>query len=57
MITSIDTDHLDTYRDLDEIRAAFTEFAKKIPFFGQVIVCLDDPNIQEILTATAANAF
>jgi UDP-N-acetylmuramate--alanine ligase len=49
VITSIDTDHLDTYRDLDAIRAAFTEFAKKIPFFGQVIVCLDDPNIQEIL--------
>jgi UDP-N-acetylmuramate--alanine ligase len=49
VITSVDTDHLDTYSDLDEIRQAFTEFAKKVPFFGQVIICLDDHNIQEIL--------
>ncbi|MDH3255116.1 MAG: UDP-N-acetylmuramate--L-alanine ligase, partial [Acidobacteriota bacterium] len=49
VITSIDADHLDTYRDLDEIKGAFVEFARKVPFFGEVILCLDDPNIQLVL--------
>ena len=49
VITSIDRDHLDTYADLDAILAAFTTFARKIPFFGQVIVCVDDPGVQRIL--------
>jgi UDP-N-acetylmuramate--alanine ligase len=49
VVTSIDLDHLDTYKDLDAIREAFIDFATRVPFFGQVIVCLDDPNIQELL--------
>jgi UDP-N-acetylmuramate--alanine ligase len=53
VITTIDVEHLDTYRDLDDIRAAFVTFAQKVPFFGQVIVCLDDPYIQEILPRLA----
>jgi UDP-N-acetylmuramate--alanine ligase len=53
VITSIDADHLDTYRDLAEIQDAFVNFASRVPFFGQVIVCLDDPNIQAILPRLA----
>jgi UDP-N-acetylmuramate--alanine ligase len=49
VITNIDRDHLDTYRDLDEIRDAFVIFANRVPFFGRLIVCLEDPNIQQIL--------
>jgi UDP-N-acetylmuramate--alanine ligase len=49
VITSIDVDHLDTYRDLEEICEAFVSFASKVPFFGEVILCLDDSNIQRIL--------
>jgi UDP-N-acetylmuramate--alanine ligase len=49
VITNIDREHLDTYRDLDDIRDAFVTFAQKVPFFGQVILCLDDPIIQGIL--------
>ena len=49
VVTSIDLDHLDTYGDFDAIRAAFIDFATRVPFFGQIIVCLDDPNIQELL--------
>jgi UDP-N-acetylmuramate--alanine ligase len=49
VITSIDADHLDTYRDIEEIRDAFVTFATKVPFFGEVIVCLDDPNVQLVL--------
>ena len=53
VVTSIDLDHLDTYLDLDEIRRAFLSFAGKVPFFGQVILCLDDPNIQGMLPELA----
>ena len=49
VVTNIDRDHLDTYRDLDDIQEAFVNFASRVPFFGQAILCLDDPNIQRVL--------
>lgn len=49
VVTSIDTDHLDTYADLDEICDAFVTFGSKVPFFGELIVCLDDPNVRKVL--------
>jgi UDP-N-acetylmuramate--alanine ligase len=53
VITTIDVDHLDTYRDLADIEAAFAQFADTVPFFGQVITCLDDPNVQTLLPRLA----
>ncbi len=49
VITNIDEDHLDTYRDLDEIKDAFVSFADRVPFFGRVILCLDEPGVQQVL--------
>src|SRR6476659_8242629 len=49
VVTNIDREHLDHYPTLDAIRAAFIEFVNKVPFYGAVIVCLDDPNVQGIL--------
>jgi UDP-N-acetylmuramate--alanine ligase len=51
VITNIDLEHLDYYRDLEHIKETFLEFIEKIPFYGAVIVCLDDPNIADILPA------
>jgi UDP-N-acetylmuramate--alanine ligase len=53
VVTSVDRDHLDTYRDLEEITAAFLAFAERVPFFGQVILCLDDANLQRLLPRLA----
>jgi UDP-N-acetylmuramate--alanine ligase len=53
VITNIDTDHLDTYANLQAIEDAFVEFASRVPFFGRLIVCLDDPNVQHILPRVA----
>ncbi len=53
VVTTIDADHLDTYRDLDDIRDAFVQFASRVPFFGRVVVGLDDPNVQRILPRLA----
>ena len=53
VITSVDRDHLDTYHDVDAIRDAFVAFASRVPFFGQVIVCADDPNVAALLPRLA----
>lgn len=50
VITNIEAEHLDTYRDLDDIKEAFTQFANSVPFFGAAVLCLDDPIVQEIVS-------
>jgi UDP-N-acetylmuramate--alanine ligase len=49
VVTNIDLEHLDHYRDLDEIKAAFLSFIDKIPFYGAAVLCLDDQNIASLL--------
>jgi UDP-N-acetylmuramate--alanine ligase len=49
VVTNIDREHLDHYTGLDEIQGAFMEFVNKVPFYGAVIVCLDNANVQSIL--------
>lgn len=49
IVTNIDLEHLDHYGSLDAIQDAFVEFINKVPFYGAAILCLDDPNIQQIL--------
>ena len=53
VITNIDVDHLDTYRDLADIQDAFASFAGRVPFFGQVIACADDANVRDLLPRLA----
>jgi len=48
-ITTLESEHLDTYKDLDDIKSAFIQFANKVPFFGFVTICLDEPALQEII--------
>jgi UDP-N-acetylmuramate--alanine ligase len=49
VITNIEADHLDTYRDVNDIRDAFATFANRVPFYGAVVVCADDPGVASIL--------
>jgi UDP-N-acetylmuramate--alanine ligase len=49
VITNIDREHLDHYAGLEEIQSAFIAFANKVPFYGAVVLCLDDPNVQAII--------
>ena len=48
-ITTLESEHLDTYRDLDDIKSAFIEFANKVPFYGFVVICMDEPALQDII--------
>ncbi len=49
VVTNIDREHLDFYKDLEDIQAHFVQFVNKVPFYGAVIICLDDPHEQTII--------
>ncbi|HEX6852271.1 MAG TPA: UDP-N-acetylmuramate--L-alanine ligase [Candidatus Polarisedimenticolaceae bacterium] len=49
VVTNIDREHLDHYRDLAEIQDAFVAFLGRVPFYGAAVVCMDDPNVRDIL--------
>jgi UDP-N-acetylmuramate--alanine ligase len=49
VVTTIDAEHLDYYRDLAHIKDTFVEFINKVPFYGLAVLCLDQENIQAIL--------
>lgn len=49
VITSLETDHLDIYKDLNDLKNAFAEYANKTPFYGSVICCNDEPGVKEII--------
>ncbi len=48
-LTTLESEHLDTYKDLEDIKTAFIEFANKVPFYGFVVICLDEPALQDII--------
>jgi len=49
VVTNIDLEHLDFYRDIDQIKEVFLEFINKIPFYGAAVICLDDPDVADLL--------
>ncbi len=49
VVTTIDREHLDEYGSLEEIQEAFLQFVNRVPFYGSVILCLDEPNVQAII--------
>ena len=49
VVTTIDAEHLDYYRDLRQIKDAFIEFINKVPFYGSAVLCLDQENIRDLL--------
>ncbi len=50
-ITTLEREHLDTYRDLDDITGAFIEFANKVQFYGFVVLFMDEPALLDIRPA------
>jgi UDP-N-acetylmuramate--alanine ligase len=49
VLTTLETDHLDCYRDLEDIKSAFIQFASKVPFYGFIVLCLDEPALLDIM--------
>jgi UDP-N-acetylmuramate--alanine ligase len=49
VVTTIDREHLDQYSSLEEIQDVFVQFVNRVPFYGSVVLCLDEANVQAIL--------
>jgi UDP-N-acetylmuramate--alanine ligase len=49
VITTLEPEHLDCYSSVEELKNAFIDFANKVPFYGFVVLCLDEPMIQDIM--------
>jgi UDP-N-acetylmuramate--alanine ligase len=50
VLTNIDSDHLDHFKGgIEEIKRCFTTFANSVPFYGTIVLCLDDQNVQAII--------
>ncbi len=49
VVTTLDAEHLDFYRDLSAIQDAFVQFVNQVPFYGCSVICLDQPNIQSLV--------
>ena len=53
VVTNIDPEHLDHYRNLEEIKEAFLAFINKVPFYGLAVLCLDHENVQALIPRVA----
>ncbi|HEX8186506.1 MAG TPA: UDP-N-acetylmuramate--L-alanine ligase, partial [Blastocatellia bacterium] len=50
VLTNIDSDHLDHFKGgINEIKKCFATFANRVPFYGTIVLCLDDQNVQAII--------
>jgi UDP-N-acetylmuramate--alanine ligase len=49
VVTNIDPEHLEHYRSLDALKEAFVTFCNSVPFYGLNVLCLDHPNVQNLL--------
>ncbi|MCL2102781.1 MAG: UDP-N-acetylmuramate--L-alanine ligase [Syntrophorhabdaceae bacterium] len=53
VVTNIDLEHLDFYSGIGQIKETFLSFINKIPFYGFAVLCVDHPNVQELLPSVA----
>ena len=49
VMTNIDHEHLESYSSFAELQGAFADFANKVPFYGCVVACVDDPHLAPVL--------
>ncbi|MBT3232854.1 MAG: UDP-N-acetylmuramate--L-alanine ligase [Calditrichaeota bacterium] len=55
LINNIDRDHLECYGSFEKLEDAFVQFANNTPFYGRVVVCLDEPSLHPILPRIKRN--
>jgi UDP-N-acetylmuramate--alanine ligase len=49
VVTNIDREHMDCYRNMRDVKRAFLDFMDRVPFYGMVVVCNDDPPLRRML--------
>uniref|UniRef100_A0A7C4CBZ5 UDP-N-acetylmuramate--L-alanine ligase n=1 Tax=candidate division WOR-3 bacterium TaxID=2052148 RepID=A0A7C4CBZ5_UNCW3 len=48
VVTNIEAEHLDVYRDIVDLRREFVRFVNRVPFYGSVVLCADSPAVRQI---------
>jgi UDP-N-acetylmuramate--alanine ligase len=49
VVTNIDREHMDCYRNMRDVKKAFLEFMDRVPFYGMIVACNDDPMLRRLL--------
>ena len=49
VVTNIDREHMDCYRNMGDVKRTFLDFMDRVPFYGMVVVCNDDPVLRRLL--------
>ena len=49
VITNIDQEHMESYKDFNDVKECFTQFANMVPFYGCSVVCIDNDNVADII--------
>ena len=57
VVTNLDREHMDCYRDMADVEDAFVEFMDKVPFYGATIACLDNPLLAAVLPRVRRRVF
>jgi len=57
VVTNLDREHMDCYRDMDDVERAFLDFMDKVPFYGAVTACIDNPQLAAILPRARRRIF
>ena len=50
VVTNIDREHMDCYRDMDDVERTFLQFMNSVPFYGMVVACNDNGDLRRLLT-------
>src|ERR1700726_1407013 len=56
VVTNIDREHMDCYRNMRDVKQAFLEFMDRVPFYGMIVVCNDDPVLRRLLPCVQRRA-
>src|SRR5246127_825094 len=56
VVTNIDREHMDCYRDMRNVKRAFLDFMDRVPFYGTVLLCNDDARLRSLLPRLARRA-
>ena len=57
VVTNLDREHMDCYRDMEDVEQAFLEFMDRVPFYGATTACLDDPLLAALLPRARRRVF
>src|ERR1700734_329849 len=57
VVTNLDREHMDCYHDMDDIECAYLSFMDKVPFYGAVTACIDNPALKAILSRARRRVF